>query len=88
MENGINVPYIVYEGAEAKSERIIRRLIIALILSIILTFASNIFWIYEFCEFDFEDTITTVDANDGTANYVGRDGDITYGTDYSPQAQS
>ena len=79
MDN--NIPYIVYESAEAKNERTIKRLIIALVISIILMFATNIIWIIEFCSFDYSSEETTIEANDGTANYIGQDGDITYGTD-------
>ena len=83
MDN--NIPYIVYESAEAKNERTIKRLIIALVISIVLMFATNIVWIIEFCSFDYSSEETTIEANDGTANYIGQDGDITYGTDNSTQ---
>lgn len=81
MDNNFNVPYIVFESAEAKSERIIKRLIIALVITIILMFATNLFWIYEFCSFDIVESeeTTTLNAGAGTANYIGQDGDITYG---------
>lgn len=78
--NETSVPYIVYESAEAKSERTIKRLIIALIITVILMVATNIIWIIEFCSFDYEKTTTTVDAGGGTANFIGQDGDISYGT--------
>ena len=82
--NNNNVPYIVYELSEAKNERTIKRLIIALVITIVLMFATNVFWIYEFCSYDYEEEVTTVEAQDsGTANYIGQDGDITYGTDNS-----
>ncbi len=84
MEN-MNVPYIVYESAEAKNERTIKRLIIALVITIVLMFATNIIWIIEFCSFDYSAEETTIEANDGTANYIGQDGDITYGTDNSTE---
>ena len=71
------VPYIVYESAEAKNERTIKRLIIALVITIVLMFATNAIWIIEFFSFDTIDT--TIDAGSGTANYIGQDGDITYG---------
>lgn len=80
MDNNNNmVPYIVYESAEAKSERTIKRLIIALVITIILLFASNLIWVLEFFSFDTVETETTIDAGSGTANYIGQDGDITYG---------
>lgn len=81
--NDIVIPYIAYEIAEAKNERLIKRLIIALIITIILMFITNIFWIYEFCSYDYLTEETTVDADCGTANYIGQDGDIVYGTNNS-----
>ena len=81
--NDIVIPYIAYEIAEAKNERLIKRLIIALVITIILMFITNIFWIYEFCNYDYLTEETTVDADCGTANYIGQDGDIVYGTNNS-----
>lgn len=82
MDNNNNmVPYIVYESAEAKSERTIKRLIIALVITIILLFASNLIWVLEF--FSFDTVETTIDAGSGTANFIGEDGDIIYGENNS-----
>lgn len=82
MDNNNNmVPYIVYESAEAKSERTIKRLIIALVITIILLFASNLIWVLEFFSFDTVDA--TIDAGSGTANFIGEDGDIIYGENNS-----
>lgn len=80
-DNKTTVPYIVYEGAEAKSERTIKRLIIALIITVVLMFATNVVWIIEICSFDYTETetTTTVEAGDGIANYIGQDGDINNG---------
>lgn len=47
-----DVPYIVYEGAIASSERHIKRLIIALIICIILLFVSNALWLLYESQFD------------------------------------
>ena len=35
------VPYIVHESAQARNERTVKRLVIALIIAIALIFASN-----------------------------------------------
>lgn len=78
-ENNFSVPYIVLESSQANSERTIKRLIIALVITIVLMFATNVFWIYEFCSYDYMTEETTVEADSGTANYIGQDGDITYG---------
>ena len=41
------VPFIVYEGTIARFERTIKRLIILVGITILLLFASNAIWIYE-----------------------------------------
>ena len=40
-----SVPYAAFESSMSRSERIIKRLVIALIATIALTFASNIGWL-------------------------------------------
>jgi len=77
-----DVPYIAFEGMMARYERHTKRLIIALVITIILMFASNAIWLYEWCQYDYSDTDSTsvdLDATDGNANYIGNDGDINNG---------
>ena len=77
-----NVPYIVHESSMARSERQIKRLWIALIVSVCLLFASNATWLYAWLQYDYssEETIVEQDAKDGgNANYIGNDGDILNG---------
>lgn len=91
MDDKINtppVPYIVYDEEQARNERNIKRLVIALIISICLIFATNVLWLYCWFQWDYvgEETVTTthtidVDAKDGVANYIGNDGDIVNGAD-------
>lgn len=91
MENNtITIPYIAFEITEAKNERIIKRLIIALVISIVLLFGTNLVWILESFSFETIDTetVTTVDAAGGTANYIGQDGDITYGENNGKNSNS
>jgi len=81
MEN-TNVPYIVYESAQARSERLIKRLIIALVLSVVLLFASNVIWVYEWTQYDYTSETTetvTVDGKDGVANYANNGGSVVNG---------
>ena len=75
MEN--NVPYIVFEGSQARMERTNRRLWITTIILIALLFLTNGAWIYY--ESQFEDTVITQENADGVNNYVGNDGDIFNG---------
>ena len=40
-----SVPYLVHETAMARNKRIIKRLIVALIISVVMIFATNIAWL-------------------------------------------
>lgn len=78
------IPYIALESAQARSERSIRRLIFALIVTISMLFVSNLFWAYEWMSYDYveQDEDIIVDAGErGMANYIGDDGDIINGED-------
>lgn len=92
-ERVATVPYFVHEGILARQERTIRRMTIALILSILLIFATNVIWLWGWLQYDYtgEETTTqrvNVDAKDGTANYIGNNGSITNGTDNSNEKDS
>lgn len=83
-EMQLTVPYIMHEAAQARAERTIKRLIIALITSIILLFATNVLWIWNNSQYDFVDSEVNVDTEGkGNANYIGQDGDIYNGTNNS-----
>lgn len=85
MEEKNSVPYIVYEGEQARHERTVKRLVITLIITIMLLFATNMLWLNAWQQYDYVDEVThtiDVDAQDGVANYVGHDGDIVNGKDY------
>ena len=88
MDDKINtppVPYIVYDEEQARNERNVKRLVIALLISICLIFASNLVWLYAWMSYDYVGKVThtiDVDAKDGVANYVGHDGDIVNGKDH------
>lgn len=87
-EMQLTVPYIVHEEAQAKAERTIKRLIIALITSIILLFATNVLWIWNNSQYDFVDSEVNVDTEgEGNANYIGQDGDIYNGTNNSQNTE-
>lgn len=84
----VSVPYVVHESSMARAERQAKRLISIIILLIVLLVGSNIGWLIY--ESQFEDVITSeeiiVDAEEnGIANYIGNDGDIYNGKDYSKE---
>ena len=76
--NERDVPYIAFESEMARHERTIKRLVVALVLTIALLFASNVAWLLFLNQFDFVGDTTTQEA-EGDANYIGNNGDITNG---------
>lgn len=75
------IPYIAFESAQARLERTIRRLWIALLLLVVLLVASNCAWIYYESQFE-EKTITQTvrqDTTGGNNSFVG--GDMNGNTD-------
>ena len=88
----VSVPYIIYEGEMARNERHIRRLIIALIVSISVILFSNLAWLKAWTMYDYSsDETTSVELSTdggGNANYVGNDGDIVNGTNTSTENEN
>lgn len=74
-----DIPYIAFEAEMARHERSIKRLIIALILTVALLFASNIAWLWFFNQFDLLADTVTQDTQDGDNSYIGNDGAIVNG---------
>lgn len=72
------VPFIVFEHTVARFERTIRRLILLIGITIVLLFATNAIWIYEWNQYDYSDVM--VDSQDGgNASYIGANGYINNG---------
>ena len=51
-KDNMTVPYIVYEGAQARQERTIKRLIIVIIITVSMLFATNAIWLYVWSLYD------------------------------------
>ena len=80
------IPYIVFEGEQTRHELTVKRLIIALIVSIALLFASNMAWLWFFNQFDYESDMVTVNSQEeGNASYVGGSGVIDNGRSESSE---
>lgn len=79
MDELKSIPYIVYESAEARSERTIKRLIIALIISILIGFVTNLVWLYEWNQYDYVDeSETRIFTQDGQGlNIIGDSNEVT-----------
>ena len=73
-----NVPYIVHESSMARMERQIKRLWIALIVSVVLLFASIAIFTYAWLQYDYA-SYEAITDDGGDANIIGNDGDIYNG---------
>lgn len=79
-DESVTVPYIVYEGELARQERKENRLIVVIVLTIILLFASNAAWLYAWMQYDYtSEESVSIKGADGIANYIGKNGDIING---------
>ena len=79
MEEQMTVPYIVHESAMARSERHIRRLVIALIVAVVMIAVTNIAWLYYESQFD---TMEYSQDGAGINNInTGEQGNILNGTE-------
>ena len=86
MEERTTIPYIVHEGTMVRMERQIKRITVALIVTVILMFVSNALWLYAWTQYDYTSTSTQtvdIDGKQGNANYVENGGSIVNGTDTS-----
>ena len=77
-----DVPYIVYESEAARHERTVKRLLTALLITILLMVGTNLAWLYVWNQYDFSSEEYTIDTSDsGNANYLeaGMNGVINNG---------
>lgn len=65
-----DVPYIVYESEAARHERTVKRLLTALLITILLMVGTNLAWLYVWNQYDFTSESYTVE-NDGNSNLLG-----------------
>lgn len=68
-----NVPYVVHEGVMSRLERVIKRLWIALIVTIMLLVATNAMWIVHESKYETVHQTVTQDANNGKNIFAGGD---------------
>lgn len=84
MEDHMNVPYIVYESSVSRMERALKRMFIALVVSIIVTLASNVAWIWLWNQYEYVSEDLDMENENGNANYIGNNGEIYNGIDSLP----
>lgn len=85
MENNDNIVMsrLAFERMQAKDERNDRWRNIIIIILIVLLALTNGAWLYAWNQYDYIGTQTEVNADNGVANYIGRNGDINNGKDRS-----
>lgn len=71
----------IYETFAARSERTIKRLIVAVILCVILIFATNAAWLYAWCQYDYTSEETVYQQDGEGVNIIGSGNEAYYGTD-------
>lgn len=80
--NEQNVPYIVYEGEQARHERTIRRLVTIIIICIALIFASNAIWLYAWMQYDYSsEDVTTIQQDGRGVNIIGNENGVNNGAE-------
>lgn len=74
---GVTIPYFAHESEMARAERHIKRMWIALIVCIMLIFASNALWLWVWNSYEYytEEYIYTQDGEGN--NIIGDDNQIT-----------
>lgn len=59
-----DVPYIVYESEAARHERTVKRLLTALLITILLMVGTNMAWLYVWNQYDFSSESYTIENSD------------------------
>lgn len=74
------IPYIVYESAQARNERTIKRLTIIAIIAIALMFLSNVAWLYMWTSYDYsgEEIVYSQDGEGINAINTGKQDNVRY----------
>ncbi len=81
-----SISYYAHEEEVFRMERNSKRLFAALIVAVVLVFASNCIWLYCWMQYDYvSDTVTVDSRQSGNANYIGQNGEIYNGTDKGTQ---
>lgn len=79
--NNTSVPYIVYEGEQARHERTIKRLVAIIIIAIALVFASNAIWLYAWMQYDYVSEEITYQQDGRGINIIGNENEVNHGTE-------
>ena len=78
-----NVPYIVHETAMARNERNVKRLVVALVVAIVLAFATNVGWLIYESQFETLDYFYDYTQDGEGTNIIGNGNDVDNGAEAS-----
>lgn len=81
MCDKVNVPYVVYEGEMARSERNFKRLWVVIIILVALLVATNTGWLVYESQFETVETTQIEAEQDGSGVNIVGGGDVNYGTE-------
>lgn len=84
--DAVTIPYFVHEGDMDRMEHNNKRLVVALILTIVLLFVSNGLWLLAWIQYDYEftdkETTTSMYSQDGSGtNIMGNHNEVNNGTE-------
>lgn len=85
-----DVPYIVYESEAARHERTVKRLLAALLITILLMVGTNMAWLWVFNQYDITSEEYVVESGtEGNSNMLqaGMNGVINNGIEDSSEAE-
>ena len=82
MEDLKSVPYVVYESAQSRLERCIKNLIVALVVSILVTLVSNIAWMVMWNQYEYvsEENVRTYVQDGEGINIIGSANEVNNGS--------
>lgn len=87
--NKTDIPYIVYEGEMARSERNFKRLWVIIMILIALLVATNTGWLVYESQFETVETTQIEAEQDGSGVNIVGGGDVNYGAEgYNNQNQN
>lgn len=79
MDNKETVSYLVYESSQTRLDKIIHKLVAALVVAIVLLFISNGLWLWAWSQYDHSSE--TINQDGRGINIVGDDNEVGHGTD-------
>lgn len=78
-ENRVDsVSYLVYESSQTRSDRLIHRLIIAMLISVLLLFISNALWLWAWIQRPFPSEGIAVSQDGEGVNIIGSQNGVGY----------